>query len=46
MALGFAVWGDVPTLRMLGGALLIMGSGLFIVLQEWSAARARAVPAR
>jgi drug/metabolite transporter (DMT)-like permease len=46
MALGFLVWGDVPTLQMLAGAALIMGSGLFIVLQEWSAARARAVAVR
>jgi drug/metabolite transporter (DMT)-like permease len=46
MALGLAVWGDVPTARMLAGALLIMGSGLFIVLQERGAARAPAIPAR
>ena len=46
MALGFIVWGDRPSLQMLGGAALIMGSGLFIVLQEWGAARARATAAR
>ena len=46
MLLGLAVWGDVPSLRMLAGAALIMGSGLFIVLQEWGAARARATAAR
>jgi drug/metabolite transporter (DMT)-like permease len=45
MLLGFAVWGDVPTARMLAGAALIMGSGLFIVWRERQVARARAAPA-
>lgn len=36
MLLGFAVWGDLPTLQMLVGAALIAGSGLFIV---WFARR-------
>lgn len=36
MLLGFAVWGDLPTLQMLVGATLIAGSGLFIV---WFARR-------
>ena len=31
MLLGFAVWGDLPSPQMLAGAVLIMGSGLFIV---------------
>lgn len=31
MLLGFAIWGDLPTPQMLAGALLIAGSGLFIV---------------
>ena len=34
MLLGLAVWGDVPSLRMLAGAALIMGAGLSIVWQE------------
>ena len=34
MLLGLAVWGDVPNLRMLAGAALIMGAGLAIVWQE------------
>lgn len=38
MLLGLTVWGDVPGPRMLAGAALIMGAGLYIVLQE----RARA----
>ena len=39
MLLGFAVWGDVPTARMLAGAALIMGSGLYIVWRERQVAR-------
>jgi drug/metabolite transporter (DMT)-like permease len=34
MLLGFLVWGDVPGPRMLAGAVLIMGSGLYILLHE------------
>jgi drug/metabolite transporter (DMT)-like permease len=34
MLLGFVVWGDVPGPRMLAGAALIMGAGLYIVLDE------------
>lgn len=34
MLLGLAVWGDVPGLRMLAGAALIMAAGLYILLQE------------
>ena len=34
MLLGLIVWGDVPGLRMLAGAALIMGAGLYIVWQE------------
>jgi S-adenosylmethionine uptake transporter len=48
MLLGFAFWGDVPTLQMLTGAALIMGSGLFILWRERRLARtaAGAAPAR
>jgi S-adenosylmethionine uptake transporter len=42
MMLGFAFWGDVPSLQMLGGALLIMGSGLFILWREHRLTRAAA----
>lgn len=42
MALGFAFWGDVPSLQMVAGALLIMGSGLFILWRERRLARAAA----
>jgi drug/metabolite transporter (DMT)-like permease len=34
MLLGLVVWGDAPSLRMLAGAALIMGAGLYIVLDE------------
>ena len=39
MLLGLAVWGDVPSLRMLAGAALIMAAGLYIVLRERALAR-------
>ena len=34
MLLGLLLWGDVPSPRMLAGAALIMGAGLYIVLRE------------
>ena len=34
MLLGLLVWGDVPGPRMLAGAALIMGAGLYIVWRE------------
>ena len=34
MALGVLIWGDVPGLRMVAGACLIIASGVFILLQE------------
>lgn len=40
MALGFVFWGDVPGPRMLAGAALIMGSGLFILWRERRLAQA------
>lgn len=33
-ALGFAFWGDVPTLSLLGGSAIVVGSGLFLLLHE------------
>jgi drug/metabolite transporter (DMT)-like permease len=42
--LGYLIWSDVPGLHVFGGAVLIMVSGVFIVLEEWRKARsARAV---
>lgn len=33
-ALGFAIWGDVPTVAVLVGAAIIIASGLYIVYRE------------
>ena len=40
-AIGYAVWGEVPLPREWLGALLITGSGLFILVRERSLARSR-----
>jgi drug/metabolite transporter (DMT)-like permease len=37
--LGYLIWADVPGLNVFGGAVLIMVSGFFIVLEEWRKAR-------
>lgn len=34
MALGYMVWGDVPTTQALMGASLVIGAGLFILYRE------------
>ena len=34
VALGYVIWGDVPDLNTWGGAVLIVGSGLFILWRE------------
>lgn len=39
MALGFIVWGDVPTLQLLMGSAIVVGSGLFLL---WSETRVKA----
>ena len=44
MLLGFVLWGDVPAPRLLLGAAIIAGSGLFIAYRE--RARTGATPAR
>lgn len=33
-ALGFFFWGDVPTLALLGGSAIVVGSGLFLLWHE------------
>lgn len=38
--LGFLVWGDVPTLGLLAGSAIVVGSGLFLLWHE-SAKKAR-----
>ncbi len=32
--LGFAIWGDVPTLGLVAGAAIVVGSGLFLLWHE------------
>ncbi len=39
--IGWAVWGDAPTLSMLIGAVLIVGAGLYILHRELVLARRR-----
>jgi hypothetical protein len=34
MILGFAVWGDVPSLGLLVGSVIVVGSGLYIFWRE------------
>jgi len=33
-ALGFIFWGDVPTLALLAGSAIVVGSGLFLLWHE------------
>ena len=42
MILGFLVWSDVPTLPLLAGSAIVVGSGLFLLWSETSARRRRA----
>ena len=35
-ALGFIFWGDVPTLALLAGSAIVVGSGLFLLWHETS----------
>ncbi len=34
MMFGFAVWGDVPTMGLLAGSAIVVGSGLFLIWHE------------
>jgi drug/metabolite transporter (DMT)-like permease len=34
MVIGFAVWGDVPTVALLAGSGIVVGSGLFLLWHE------------
>jgi drug/metabolite transporter (DMT)-like permease len=34
MMLGFVIWGDVPTLPLLAGSAIVVGSGLFLLWSE------------
>lgn len=34
LAIGFLVWGDVPTLSLLAGSAIVVATGLFLFLRE------------
>jgi drug/metabolite transporter (DMT)-like permease len=34
MLAGFLVWGDVPTPALIGGSLIVVASGLFLLWRE------------
>ena len=34
LMLGFALWGDVPTIHLLIGSAIVVGSGLFLLWSE------------
>jgi drug/metabolite transporter (DMT)-like permease len=34
MILGFLFWGDVPTLTLVAGSAIVVGSGLFLLWHE------------
>lgn len=34
MAIGFAVWGDIPSLSLLAGSAIVVATGLFLFLRE------------
>jgi drug/metabolite transporter (DMT)-like permease len=43
LAIGYVVWGDVPTLALLVGSGIVVGCGLFLI---WHEARSRRPPQR
>lgn len=45
VALGFIVWGDVPTASLLTGSAIVVGSGLFLLWRETRRRNGGAVPA-
>lgn len=34
LAIGFVVWGDVPTVSLLVGSAIVVATGLFLFLRE------------
>jgi drug/metabolite transporter (DMT)-like permease len=34
MGFGFALWGDVPTIGLIIGSVIVVGSGLFLLWHE------------
>jgi len=43
--IGYAVWGDMPTIAFLGGAAIVIASGLYILYRETKLARVAVQPA-
>jgi drug/metabolite transporter (DMT)-like permease len=41
MMFGFALWGDVPTISLVIGSVIVVGSGLFLLLKETHQRRSR-----
>jgi drug/metabolite transporter (DMT)-like permease len=39
--LGFAIWGDVPTVSLVVGSAVVVASGLFLLWRESNARRAK-----
>jgi drug/metabolite transporter (DMT)-like permease len=39
--LGFAIWGDLPTLSLVLGSAVVVASGLFLLWRESSARQAK-----
>lgn len=44
--MGYLVWGDVPTLALVGGAVMVAASGLFIAYREMRRRGAASPPAK
>jgi drug/metabolite transporter (DMT)-like permease len=42
MMLGFVIWGDVPSLSLLAGSAIVVGSGLFLLWSETTRRKRRA----
>jgi len=42
MMFGFAIWGDVPTIGLIVGSIIVTGSGIFLL---WRESRQKAPPA-
>ncbi len=43
VVLGFAIWGDIPDIWIVGGTILVVGSGLAMMqFERWKRGRARA----
>jgi len=43
LVLGYVVWGDVPTVGLIGGGLVVAASGLYILYRE-TVRRAQSAP--